>query len=390
MLWKAKSCTQTLAVIFILLFATGCGAVNVTAKVDTAYELTRVEIRLTDEYGKPLQTVTSGKLEKDSKWSENIEAKRGQRIEAIFEFPNHATTKKTDVVPYKASKKWTWNVSVPKITEYDAKTAQDQIKELAIQLRGKSKEDVAIRLSDVQRLFGALIIVPPDKTLTGDNVQYLNTLDSIQIYKIDDLDKAAGLTASGTTEIKRDTSVNANLNIAVFGTVGASMTTNSLYRVQWSLKHDHLLQTQSMGTALANLDSNSEAMKTLEFFANLHPNASVWVLTEVSLIRSGALSLVEGQSTQVIADVTSAICTSDAAYKFSTDRQQLFGVNDYVVGWTARLFAQNVLELYKVLQGNTAKGAADEIDPSFLGKNTTAAFFFEPNDTPMVAEKQDK
>jgi hypothetical protein len=82
------------------------------------------------------------------------------------------------------------------------------------------------------------------------------------------------------------------------------------------------------------------------------------------------VSLVEGEAFSAAADVKNAVFTSDGAYQFSASKQQLYGVNDYVVSWTARVFAPNISELYAALKPDPNKGPESSIDPSFLAKNT--------------------
>ncbi len=247
------------------------------------------------------------------------------------------------------------------LTMYDVNDGKQRLMQLGTDLKFDSTT-VLYRMVDISPLIGSLVFgkMEGNKLVITDN--YLIKEGRIQFDKPSTFEQNTITEKSLVSALK--------LSIPIYGSIEASMTSSSLYKITWLISYYSFNSNISTSTLLATL-SPEKKKELVDALGILPKGLNVYIISSFDVIESGVFNITKG--TEIITGgnvAVASVFTGNTAYTFRADDSQIISIpnkayNIKFVEW------ETVDNLLKKLKPADTKSAGDfyMTNPIFIQPN---------------------
>lgn len=302
----------------------------------------------------------------------DFRVRTGSNVVTVLQYPGGPTSRTTTSVPTERSEKtWPFKVTISPVDlatsqEVSVKFFEDTARSLTLldQAAGGETTPPTVTYDQVAKYIGAIAIVPKDwDPKTGVLASYIA---NVRVLKADP-PITSGVRISRKLNIINSTAVSASLNVPVYGSIGAKVASNGVYRMNFDVTHNAIfdLDQQTFSTLLdPRNQAGNAAMADLEFWAAAYPEARLLVLRAVRYIVNSTIGLTQGKKYDTSIDVAVAsMFTSNAAYSYSLDDEESYSLTGSVTAWKWKLHDLTLEQWVKYLREQRAKSTRSILPP---------------------------
>jgi hypothetical protein len=314
---------------------------------------------------------------KEGKQTFDFKVEQDTKLVTLLEYPGGASTRKTTTLPSKPSGgPWPFPITIKAVDvttqiasiEYLTKGAE------TLSLVGSTPSEAttppSTNFEQVAKYMGALTIVGPSWDATKDVLsEYIANVRVLQAPPA----PVAGLGIQRKLCITNDAKATAALNVPVYGSLGASVAANQIYKMNLDITHNAILDLDQ-GIFGVLLDSKSKegtsALVQLKYWASIEPNAKILVLRAVRYIVRGTIGVTQGKTFDSTIDASVAsVFTSNAAFSFNLNDELYVPLTGNITAWVWKLQTASLSDFVKKVElarGTESGGRTGEQLTQFL------------------------